>query len=65
MTSMWARRHAGHQQPTVSAPGTGTAGGRKVHQHGVSPGAPVGFPPGGASAIAQWNSAPQRSQVLI
>jgi len=51
---MWARRQAGHQQPTASC-GTGTAGGSAVHQQGA------GLP----SRMAQPNSAPQRVQTLI
>ncbi len=50
---MWARRQAGHQQPAASC-GTGTAGGKAVHQHGSE------LP----STIAQLNSAPQRVQTL-
>ncbi|MEM8512470.1 hypothetical protein RCH14_001786 [Massilia sp. MP_M2] len=51
---MWARRHAGHQQPTASC-GTATAGGNAMHQHGaLSP-----------SAIAQLNEAPQRVQLFM
>jgi len=64
---MCAARHAGHQQPTVSAvaalsgTGTGTDSGRYVHQHGGA-GMAVAGP---VSAIAQEKVAPQRAQVLI
>lgn len=62
---MRAARHAGHQQPMVSAvaalSGTGTAGGRYVHQHGGA-GMAVAGP---VSAIAQEKVAPQRAQLLI
>ena len=61
---MCAARHAGHQQPMVSAAalsGTGTAGGRYVHQHGGA-GMAVAGP---VSAIAQEKVAPQRAQLLI
>ncbi len=51
---MCAFRQAGHQQ-AADSPGTGTAGGKAVHQHGSA--AP--------SAIAQPNAAPQRLQVLM
>jgi hypothetical protein len=47
-------RQAGHQQPACS-PGSGTAGGKVVHQQGSLP----------PSAIAQPNGAPQRVQILI
>jgi hypothetical protein len=56
---MCAARHAGHQQPGVSADvGTGTAGGRYVHQQGWTDA-------GSASAMAQEKVAPQRAQVLM
>ena len=63
---MCAARHAGHQQPMVSAAalsgtGTGTDSGRYVHQHGGA-GMAVAGP---VSAIAQEKVAPQRAQVLI
>jgi hypothetical protein len=47
-------RQAGHQQ-AAGCPGTGTAAGKAVHQHGWSP----------PSAIAQANAAPQRLQRLM
>jgi hypothetical protein len=52
--SIWRFRQAGHQQPAC-APGSGTAGGKVVHQQGSLP----------PSAIAQPNEAPQRVQILI
>jgi len=65
---MCAAKHAGHQQPMVSAAalsgtgtGTGTDSGRYVHQHGGA-GMAVAGP---VSAIAQEKVAPQRAQVLI
>ncbi len=56
---MCCLRHAGHQQLAPGAEGTGSAGGKKVHQHGSAGAA------GSASFIAQENCAPQREQVLI
>lgn len=56
---MCAARHAGHQQPGVSADaGTGTDGGRYVHQQGWTDA-------WSAAAMAQEKVAPQRAQVLI
>jgi hypothetical protein len=56
---MCCRRHAGHQQLAPGAAGTGSDGGKNVHQHGWAGAA------GSASFIAQENCVPQREQVLI
>jgi hypothetical protein len=54
VSAMCARRQAGHQQP-ASMPGTGTTGGKAVHQQG----------PSAASAMAQPKAAPQRVHRLM
>ena len=51
-----ACRQAGHQQPMARLSGTGTAGGRAVHQHG---------PLACGSVWPHWKVAPQRVHTLM